>query len=105
MLSEMGAAARRPAGGGFIPRESLQSSRVGVPDEHRRRRARRSCLVRSNFLSFFIHSQPDVSRAKTHMDRQVNRTKISKAQTSAPAAPPLHLPDEAEAMTKAQPPT
>src|ERR1700694_2092973 len=39
------------------------------------------------------------------MDRQVNRTKISKAQTSVPAGPAVHLPDEAEDMTKTQPPT
>src|ERR1700674_1861955 len=39
------------------------------------------------------------------MDRQVNRTKISKAQTSVPAGPPAHLPDETESMTKTQPPT
>jgi len=38
------------------------------------------------------------------MDRQVNRTKISKAQTSVPAGPPAHLPDEAEGMAKTQPP-
>jgi uncharacterized protein (DUF2252 family) len=39
------------------------------------------------------------------MDRQVNRTKINKAQTSVPAGPPVHLPDEAEGMTKTRPPT
>src|ERR1700674_3484930 len=31
------------------------------------------------------------SQSDTHMDRQVNRTKMNKAQTSVPTGPPVHL--------------
>ena len=44
------------------------------------------------------------SQSDTHMDRQVNRTKINKAQPSVPTGPPVHLPDQVGGRTKTQPP-
>ena len=38
------------------------------------------------------------------MTRKFIRSKLDKAQTSAPAGPPAQLPDKAESMTKVQPP-